>query len=73
MAQVLVNGLTDEQRGRLQLMAGMTAAKELRRVSMSGLAREIIVAWLDENCPQEDAEPRAIRIPQEYIDKRSLS
>lgn len=53
MAQVLISGLTDQQREQLQVMAGLTTARELRPVSMSGLAREIIVAWLQENHPQE--------------------
>jgi len=54
MAQILIGGLTEEQRGKLQMMAGLMAARDCRRVSMSGLAREIITQWLEENAVGDD-------------------
>ena len=71
MAQVLVGGLTDEQKRQLQIMAGTIAARDARRLSLSGLAREIITEWLDENCKSPE-ESGPIQIPQEYLDRRRV-
>lgn len=70
MATIAINGLSDKQRDQLQMMAGMTAARECRRVSASGLAREIITNWLAENCPEERdvVAPEPIKIPQAALD-----
>lgn len=61
MAQVLINGITDEEKRQLQTMAGLTAMQQSRRVSASGLAREIIKEWLADNLhrvPPADHSPQ---------------
>ena len=75
MAMIAINGLSDKQRNQLQVMAGRVAARECRRMSMSGLAREIITNWLAENCPEEQdvVVPEPIKVPQAALDAQKAS